>query len=121
MRLRQRGSDRSTGAISSLAVFRRWRSTFGAVGLSASSRSRRGNSHGGQPFGRGALYHLLQNQIYIGKVVHQGEAHAGQHAAIVPQELWEQVQQSLSANRVSRRQLRGVGGLQLLTGRIQDE
>jgi site-specific DNA recombinase len=83
--------------------------------------SRRGNSHGGQPFGRGALYHLLQNQIYLGKVVHKGEAHVGLHPAIVPQDLWGQVQQGLGANRVDRRQPRAAGGPQLLTGRLRDE
>lgn len=83
--------------------------------------SRRGNTHGGQPFGRGALYHLLQNPIYIGKVVHRGEAHVGQHSAIVPQDLWDQAQQRLAANRVDRRQPRVIGGPQLLTSRLRDE
>ena len=83
--------------------------------------SRRGNTHGGQAFGRGALYHLLQNQIYLGKVVHKGEAHAGQHPAIVPQDLWDQVQQGLAANSVDRPRSRAAGGAQLLTGRLRDE
>jgi site-specific DNA recombinase len=83
--------------------------------------SRRGNTHGGQPFGRGALYHLLQNQIYLGKVVHRGEAHIGQHAAIVPQDLWDQVQKGLAENRVEHRQPRAKGGPQLLTGILRDE
>jgi site-specific DNA recombinase len=83
--------------------------------------SRRGNTHGGQPFGRGALYHLLQNQIYLGKVVHRGEAHAGQHSAIVSPDLWNHVQHRLAANRVERRQPRATGGPQLLTGRLWDE
>ena len=83
--------------------------------------SRRGNSHGGVPFGRGALYHLLQNPIYLGKVMHREEAHTGQHSAIVPQALWDQVQQGLAANRVDRQRPRATGGPQLLTGRLRDE
>jgi site-specific DNA recombinase len=34
---------------------------------------------GGCRFWRGALYHLLQNRIYRGKVVHKGIAYPGEH------------------------------------------
>jgi hypothetical protein len=104
------------GCVSALAVDLRDSGVVSKVKV-----SRRGKSHGGQPFGRGALYHLLQNQLYLGKVVHKGEAHVGQHPAIVPQSLWDQVQHGLASNRVLRRQPRAAGGPQLLTGRIRDE
>jgi hypothetical protein len=104
------------GCVSALAIDLRDRGVVSKVKV-----SRRGQSHGGQPFGRGALYHLLQNRLYLGKVTHKGEAHAGQHPAIVPQSLWDQVQQGLASNRVLRRQPRATGGPQLLTGRIRDE
>ena len=83
--------------------------------------SRRGNQHGGQPFGRGALYHLLQNKLYLGKVLHKGEAHDGQHPSIVPQELWDRVQQTLAVNRVTRRQARTTDSPYHLVGRVKDE
>jgi len=104
------------GCVSALAIYLREKGIVSKIKV-----SRRGNTHGGQPFGRGALYHLLQNPIYLGKVAHRQEIYAGQHPAIVPQNLWDQVQQGLAANRVERRQPRTTGGPQLLTGRLRDE
>ena len=83
--------------------------------------SKRGNESGGQPLGRGALYHLLQNKIYLGMVPHKKEVHPGQHAAIVPLELWDKVQQSLSTHRVEHKQARSIGSPYLLLGRLRDE
>ena len=37
----------------------------------------------GQPFSRGALFHLLRNRLYLGMIVHKGRAHPGRHQAIV--------------------------------------
>jgi len=37
---------------------------------------------GGRSFGRGALYHLLQNRIYLGEVVHKGISYPGEQTAI---------------------------------------
>lgn len=82
--------------------------------------SKRGNESGGQPIGRGALYHLLKNRIYLGMVLHKGEAHRGQHPGIVPQDLWDRVQQGLSANRVDHKQARSTGSPYLLLGRVRD-
>ena len=56
-----------------------------------------GPHRGGCTFRRGTLYHLLSNRIYRGMIVHKGEAHAGEHEAIVPQELWDEVQRTLVA------------------------
>lgn len=83
--------------------------------------SRRGRQHGGRPFGRGALYHLLQNQVYLGMIVHKGVPHLGQHPAIVPQDLWERVQQVLSSHRVVRQRVRAEGSAHLLVGKLRDE
>src|SRR6202008_179141 len=44
---------------------------------------------GGKRFSRGALYLMLQNQLYRGEVAHKGQIYPGQHAAIVDPELWE--------------------------------
>jgi hypothetical protein len=64
-----------------------------------------GTSYGGNPFSRGALYQLLQNQIYIGLTTHRGEAYPGEHPAILDPDLWEKTQELLDANRVGRRAL----------------
>ena len=57
-----------------------------------------GPHRGGCPFRRGTLYHLLSNKIYRGMIVHKGEAYPGEHAAIVGQDLWDEVQAKLAAN-----------------------
>jgi len=57
-----------------------------------------GPHRGGCSFRRGTLYHLLSNRIYLGQVVHKGEAFPGEHPAIVPRELWDAVQAKLKAN-----------------------
>lgn len=55
-----------------------------------------GSHRGGIPFARGALFHLLQNRIYCGEIVHKGTAHPGEHEPIVPLDLWEAVQAKLA-------------------------
>ena len=57
-----------------------------------------GPNRGSCQFRRGTLYHLLANRIYRGMIVHKGEAHPGEHPAIITQELWDQVQAKLKAN-----------------------
>ena len=61
-----------------------------------------GRELGGTPFGRGALFHLLRNRIYLGQIVHKDLVHQGEHLPIVDADLFELVQQHLAANRVSR-------------------
>jgi len=56
-----------------------------------------GPHKGGCLFRRGTLYHLLANRIYLGEIVHKGIAHPGEHPAIVPTDLWQQVQDKLAA------------------------
>jgi site-specific DNA recombinase len=61
---------------------------------------------GGSSFGRGALYHVLQNRIYLGEVVHKGVSYPGEHERIIDEELWSAVQAKLEANRGTRRRSR---------------
>src|SRR3979490_1160727 len=61
---------------------------------------------GGGSIGRGALYHLLQNRIYLGEVVHKGISYPGEHERIIDEELWSAVQDKLEANRGTRRRSR---------------
>jgi site-specific DNA recombinase len=79
-----------------------------------------GQLAGGQHFSRGALYLMLQNRIYRGEIVHQGEAHPGQHEAIVDPELWQIVQDKLAANRQERSLAVGAEAPSLLAGLIVD-
>lgn len=57
-----------------------------------------GGQTGGTPYSRGALYAMLSNPVYRGQVSHKGERHPGQHAAIVPADLFEAVQTRLTAS-----------------------
>src|ERR1700738_2040082 len=79
-----------------------------------------GRLAGGQHFSRGALYMMLQNRIYRGEIVHQGEAYPGQHEAILDPELWQIVQDKLTANRQERALAVGAEAPSLLAGLIVD-
>jgi hypothetical protein len=57
-----------------------------------------GKRRGGLGYSRGALYYLLRNAIYVGRIAHRG-AYAGQQPGIVPQDLWDRVQALLTENR----------------------
>ena len=90
--------------------------------LGLRSKVRRGvdrRMRGGRPFGRGHLYHLLKNPLYIGRIPHNGESHPGQHPAIVDLEMWEAVQQKLAAKGPSRRARSGRRSP--LQGKLFDE
>ncbi len=53
---------------------------------------------GGKAFSRGHLYRLLANPIYIGRISHKGQVFPGQHAAIIDEGRWHQVQDQLTQN-----------------------
>ena len=44
-----------------------------------------GREVGGIVLGRGPLYHLLSNPLYIGKTSHKGKLYDGMHEAIIDQ------------------------------------
>jgi site-specific DNA recombinase len=60
--------------------------------------TRKGHVVGGRPFNKHGLNHLLSNVLYIGRITHKGEVHAGEHAAIVDEEIFRRVQQLLKRN-----------------------
>ena len=45
----------------------------------------------GRPFDKGAVYKLLVNRTYLGEAVHKGKFYPGEHAAIIPWDLWDRV------------------------------
>lgn len=57
--------------------------------------SKRGLNYGGKSFSRGALYNLLKNPVYIGKIKHHDQIHDGMHEAIISEMLWDNVQNKL--------------------------
>jgi site-specific DNA recombinase len=79
-----------------------------------------GRPYGSKPMARGALYHMLQNRIYRGEIVHKNQAYPGEHTPIIHHDLWQEVQKALAANRVDRGAGEGNNHLSLLAGLIYD-
>jgi DNA invertase Pin-like site-specific DNA recombinase len=79
-----------------------------------------GRSYGGKPLTRGALYHMLQNRIYRGEIVHKNQAYPGEHAPIIDEDLWQKIKTTLAANRVDRGAGHNNHQLSLLAGLISD-
>jgi DNA invertase Pin-like site-specific DNA recombinase len=78
-----------------------------------------GKAYGGGPFRRGQLYAILRNPVYIGRILHRGEQHEGQHPGIIDPTLWDVVQQQLTSH------IQGTRGgrsrkVSILAGRIVD-
>jgi DNA invertase Pin-like site-specific DNA recombinase len=80
-----------------------------------------GRAAGGAPFSKGALYYLLSNPVYIGKIRHRDKLHDGLHQPIMDAELFESVQKLLGEQRVARRQRANAKALSPLAGKIFDE
>ena len=89
--------------------------------LSKQWASRGGVRHGGYAFGRGALYHLLANPIYVGEIRHKSVTYPGQHEAIIERATWHRVQEMLSKKATHPRgqTVRKGGGM--LMGKLFDE
>jgi site-specific DNA recombinase len=79
-----------------------------------------GRSYGGKPIARGALYHMLQNRLYRGDIVHKNDAYPGEHAPIVDADLWQDVHKTLAENRVNRGAGKGSHQVSLLAGFLYD-
>jgi len=67
-----------------------------------------GREVGGFLLGRGTLYHLLSNPLYIGKVAHQGKLYDAMHEAIVDQEALDRSRELLRCNAVKRRRRKNL-------------
>ncbi len=61
------------------------------------------SSRRGTPFSKQALWKLLNNRIYLGEIVHRGQAHPGQHEAIVDAAAWDAVQAVFAVDDDERR------------------
>ena len=92
------------------------------AGVRAKRRHRRsGAVIGGGRLSRGALYAMLANPVYIGKLVHKGDVHEGVHAAIVDGDLFAAVQAKRSAARAPLQPRCRVVAASLLSGIIVDD
>lgn len=88
--------------------------------LSRKRITAKGNSVGGGRYSRGALYAILQNPIYIGKIRHKDEIYEGQHEAIIPEDLWNDVQGLLKNGGSAMRGISKPQQINLLKGILFD-
>ncbi|WP_262269612.1 recombinase family protein [Microvirga yunnanensis] len=84
------------------------------------SHRRDGSTRGGITFTKGPLAYLLHNRAYIGEVIHKGQHYPGEHAPIIPRELFDAVQDELSSKARSRCTQR-FNQASVLAGRIYDD
>ncbi|PBB41534.1 site-specific recombinase [Mesorhizobium sp. WSM3866] len=73
------------------------------------------------PFGRGNLYHLLSNLIYIGKTKHKDQVYDGEHEPIIAGPVFDKAQALLATQAPRRRSTSNVTQQHLLTGLLFDE
>ena len=52
----------------------------------------------GRPLTKQTLYKMMHNRIYLGEILHKGKYYAGQHQAIIDQDLWDAVHAILAEN-----------------------
>jgi len=80
-----------------------------------------GGSYGGCSLTSGALFKILTNPIYRGEIAHRGERYPGQHEAIVPEELWNQVQAHRERTRRAKSTLPKAQAKYPLLGLLTDK
>lgn len=83
--------------------------------------SKSGVTRGGIPYQRGTLYHVLNNQLYVGRIIHKDKTFPGQHPAIVDAELFSEVQILLATHAVRKRSSAATASNPKLTGLITDD
>lgn len=91
-------------------------------GLSTRARQRKDGSVAvTMPFGRGNLYHLLSNPVYVGKIRHKDQVYDGEHEPIVASATFEEAQALLASQAPRRRSDSNVTQPHLLSGLLFDE
>jgi site-specific DNA recombinase len=80
--------------------------------------TRKGTVRGGRPFDKNALYDLLTNVAYVGKVRYKDEVHQGEHKPILDADLFSRVQSLLQRNYRSGGRTVGSKYSALLRGRL---
>lgn len=59
-------------------------------------------TNSGKDFGKGQIYHILSNQIYIGKITHKGNVYEGEQEPIIEEELFNKSQKLLQENTINK-------------------
>ena len=102
-----------------LGSVHRLREQLEAEGVRSAGRiSRGGKARGGQPFGRGGLFHVLRSRIYLGEIPHGDRTFPGAHPALIDRETFDEVQRRLDAQSRRGRGAQASTQVMALTGRI---
>ncbi|MBR0648738.1 recombinase family protein [Roseomonas terrae] len=83
-------------------VFEIFAETGSGIETVARLRAEDATSKAGRPLDKGDVYKLLNNRTYVGEVAHKGQVYPGEHQAIVPRELWEEVHAILQVSPRTR-------------------
>ena len=79
-----------------------------------------GKMTGGAPLGRGQLYLVLRNPIYVGEIAHRDTTYPGLHDAIVDREVWDAAQALMAEHRQGYRTGIRTANPSPLAGRVFD-
>jgi site-specific DNA recombinase len=82
--------------------------------------SKTGNRTGGNSLTRGAIYTILRNPIYIGKIRHKQNVYDGGHEPVIDLDLWKKVQNLLDENQNNQEGKVSCKNGSLLAGLIFD-
>lgn len=80
-----------------------------------------GTMKGGKLFTKGNLYNILQNPVYIGKIVHKEQSYDGEHDAIIDDRTFEKVQKLINANRYNHSNAVSAKSPSMLAGLLFDD
>jgi DNA invertase Pin-like site-specific DNA recombinase len=80
-----------------------------------------GQPTGDLPISHGHLNNILRNRVYIGEIKHKGAHYPGLHDAIVPLDLWQEVQDKLDANRQGKRRKSVERPVNPLSGKLVEQ
>ena len=104
-----------------LGTVRQVEAQLRAEGITTPQRvSSTGRTYGGQPLGRGQIYKLLANAIYIGEIDHKGTHYPGQHRAILDRATWDAAQARLAGNAHAHRTQCNASDPNPLAGKLFD-
>ena len=92
-----------------------------AEGIVTKRRKGVGARAGGNPLSRGALYKLLSNPTYVGRIAYRGDVYDGRHPPIIDLDLWDAVQAKLKAGAPERTSSTNAASPSFFAGILFDE
>ncbi|MDD3149348.1 MAG: recombinase family protein [Candidatus Gastranaerophilales bacterium] len=75
---------------------------------------------GNKVFSKGHLYKILQTKTFIGVISHKEKEYLGQHEAIIKKEIFKNVQELLTQNRIIKKSGVNFKNASLLAGKLFD-